>query len=154
MLSSHTPDSSGQSPRKALSRHPRGQSIVEVMVGSIVLVPIILAILDLAVVVIGGNICNDLSKQAARAAANASQASDAAASVLDIQNNFHASGTYKNLTLKLDRYDGTPDGSTTVVCSVTIVLPVPVPFLGVAPTMDIKTQATEAIVGIAPPPPS
>lgn len=135
------------------SRRKRAQSIVEVMVGSIVLVPIILAIFDLAVVVIGGNICHDLSKQAARAAANASQISDANASVQDIQNNFHASGTYKNLSLKLDRYDGTPDGSTTVLCSVTIVLPVPVPFLGVGPTMDIKTQATEAIVGIAPPPP-
>ena len=135
-------------------RGPRGQSIIEVLVGSIVLVPIVLAIIDLAVVYIGGDICNDLAKQAARAAANASDLAEATTAVADVETNFNKSPTYKNLVLKLDKYDGTHDGMANVKCTVTIVLPVPIPFLSLGPEMTIKTQASEAIVGIAPPRPT
>lgn len=119
-----------------------------------VLVPVVLAIIDLAVVVIGGEIVNDLAKQAARAAANSVDAAEANTAVQDVVKTFSTSPTYKNLTLSLDKYDGTHDGQTTVLASVTVVLPVPVPFLNVGPTIALKTQATEAIVGIAPPRPN
>ncbi len=140
--------------KRRSGRRPTGQNLVEILVGSIVLVPIVLAIIDLAVVVIGGDICNDLAKQAARAAANSSSLAEATAAVADVEANFNKSPTYQGLVLKLDKYDGTPDGLASVQCSVTIVMPVPVPFLNVGPTMNIKTQASEAIVGIAPPRPS
>ncbi|CAN5293798.1 hypothetical protein BH11CYA1_BH11CYA1_48160 [soil metagenome] len=136
------------------NRNRRAQSIIEVLVGSIVLVPIVLAIIDLAVVYIGGDICNDLAKQAARAAANASDITEATTAVADVQTNFNKSATYENLTLNLVQYDGTHDGLANVRCTVTIVLPVPIPFLSLGPKMTINTQASEAIVGIAPPRPS
>lgn len=135
-------------------RNGRGQSITEVIIGGMVLVPVVLAIIDLAVVVIGGEIVNDLAKQAARAAANSVDGAEANTAVQDVVKTFSTSPTYKNLTLSLDKYDGTHDGQTTVLASVTVVLPVPVPFLNVGPTIALKTQATEAIVGIAPPRPN
>ncbi len=135
-------------------RNGRGQSITEVIIGGMVLVPVVLAIIDLAVVVIGGEIVNDLAKQAARAAANSVDGTEANTAVQDVVKTFSTSPTYKNLTLSLDKYDGTHAGQTTVLASVTVVLPVPVPFLNVGPTIALKTQATEAIVGIAPPRPN
>ncbi len=140
--------------KRRSARRPTGQNLVEILVGSIVLVPIVLAIIDLAVVVIGGDICNDLAKQAARAAANSSTLAEATAAVADVEANFTKSPTYQGLVLKLDKYDGTPDGLASVQCSVVIVMPVPVPFLNVGPTMSVKTQASEPIVGIAPPRPT
>ena len=56
---------------KSTSRKRSGQSITEVLIGGMILVPIVLAIIDLAVVVMGGELVNDLAKQAARGAANA-----------------------------------------------------------------------------------
>jgi hypothetical protein len=140
-------------PSRRAGRAGRGQSIVEVVVGGLILVPVVLAIIDLAVVVLGGEICNDLAKQAARAAANAASQPEALASVADVQSHFHASGTYSGLTLVLSQYDGTPTGIATVQSSVIINLPVPVPLLHVGPNMGVKSQATESIVGIADPRP-
>jgi hypothetical protein len=134
-------------------RTGRGQSLIETVVGGVILVPIVLAIIDLAVVVLGGEICNDLAKQAARAAANAGDRVEAVTAVADVQNHFVASSTYTGMILSLSRYDGTPDGLASVQGGVTINLPVPVPFLNIGPSMGVKSQATEAIVGIAPPPP-
>jgi len=136
-----------------VGRRKSGQSITEVVVGGLILVPIVLAIIDLAVVVLGGEICNDLAKQAARAAANASGRPEAVAAVADVQTHFTASSLYTGLNLNLSQYDGTPDGIATVISSVTINLPVAIPFLQVGPSMGVKSQATEAIVGIAPPRP-
>lgn len=140
-------------PKLQSSRKKHGQSLTEVLVGGIVLVPIVLAIIDLAVVVIGGELVNDLAKQAARGAANANSQSEAAAAVVDVQSSFSKSPTYKNLNLKLEKYDGTNDGLTTVLASVIVVLPVPLPFLKLGPEMALKTQATEPIIGIPDPRP-
>ena len=48
---------------KSTSRKRSGQSITEVLIGGMILVPIVLAIIDLAVVVMGGELVNDLAKQ-------------------------------------------------------------------------------------------
>ena len=137
----------------SMSRSRRGQSLIETVVGGVILVPVVLAIIDLAVVVLGGEICNDLAKQAARAAANAAGRPEAVLAVADVQSHFNASSTYSGLSLTLSQYDGTADGLASVQGGVTITLPVPIPFLNVGPNMGVKSQATEAIVGIAPPRP-
>lgn len=128
-----------------------GQSILEVLLGCLVLVPIALAIIDLAVVVIGGEIVSDLAKQAARAAGNSPTMAEATTAVADVQTQFSKSPTYQNLALKLARYDGTYDGQVTVTSSVTVLLPVPIPFLHVGPTIDLNAQASDAIVSLPPP---
>ncbi len=140
--------------REKTIRRKRGQSLIEILVGSIVLVPLVLAIIDLAVVIMGGDICHELAKQAARAAANSATVGEATTAVADVETNFVKSSTYQSLVLKLQKYDGTHDGIASVLCTVTILLPVPIPFLKVGPTFSIETQASEPIVGIAPPRPS
>lgn len=137
--------------RNLLQRRGRGQSILEVMLGCLVLVPVVLAIFDIAVMVIGGEIVSDLAKQAARAAGNAQTMAEATAAVADVQSQFSKSPTYQKLTLKLTRWDGTYDGQATVSAEVTVLLPVQIPLLHVGPTVDINTQATDAIVALAPP---
>lgn len=132
-------------------KYAKGQSIIEVMVGGFILIPLLLAIIDVSVVAIGGELVNRLSKEAARAAANCSNKTLADAAVVDIKNTFQPSSTFKNLNIAITDYVGTADGQLTVVCDVTVVLPVSVPLLKVGPTIPVKTQFTEAIVGIAPP---
>jgi hypothetical protein len=138
-----------------IGRRGGGQSIIEVLVGGIILIPIVLAILDMGVVVLGGEICNDLAKQAARAAANASNFTDANTAVASVQTNFPGSFMYSGLLLTSNASAATfvYGGSVTVNSSVTITLPVPVPLLNVGSTMAVSSQATESILGIAPPAP-
>jgi len=131
-----------------------GQALIEMVAGSVVLIPITLALVDLAMLAIGGNVCAELAKQAARAAANTSSASDAAAAVELVGSKFPESRTFNNLSLTVTRYDNSADGVTTVVCSVTVLLPVAVPMLNVGPLIPISIQASQPIVGIAPPPPA
>ena len=101
----------------------------------------------------GGDICGGLAKQAARAGANAPDPANAAIAVANIGTQFKPSAMYKNVVLTMVEYDtGNASGICSVVCNVTIVLPVAVPLLGVGPEYQIKVQATEPIVGIAPPP--
>lgn len=130
----------------------RGQGLIEVCVGAIFLVIIGLAILDLGVFVMGGDVCGGLAKQAARAAGNAADPTEAANAVADVASKFQPSNVYKNLVLTMVKFDNTTTGAVTVTCSVTIVLPVSIPLIGVGPQYLITTQATEPIVGIAPPP--
>ncbi|HEY9754109.1 MAG TPA: hypothetical protein V6C97_02985 [Oculatellaceae cyanobacterium] len=133
-----------------LKRRKRGQGLIEVCVGIIFLVIMALAILDLGVFVMGGDICGGVAKQAARAAGNATDQPTAAAAVTNVGTQFKASSMYKNLSLAMTRYDNSTNGIVSVVCTVTIVLPVAVPILGIGPEYQIKTQASEPIVGIAP----
>jgi hypothetical protein len=131
-------------------RRKRGQGLVEVCVGIIFLVVMALAILDLGVFVMGGDICGGLAKQAARAAGNATDQTSATTAMNSVGTNFKASSMYKNMSLAMTRYDNTTNGIVTVVCTVTIVIPVAVPILGISSEYQIKTQASEPIVGIAP----
>ena len=138
--------------RYATVRKRRGQGLIEVIVGLVFLVAMALAILDLGVFVMGGDICGGLAKQAARAAGNAGTPAEATIAVANIFSQFKPSAMYQNLSLTMTQYDNTTTGIVTVVCNVTIVLPVSVPLLGIGPSYAIKTQATEPIVGIAPAP--
>lgn len=134
-----------------MSRRRRGQSLIEVMVGGLILVPLVLAVIDMSVVAIGGELVGRLCKEGARAAANASNAAGANSAVADVASTFQPSGSFQGMNLTITNYDGTYDGRVTVVCNVTVVLPVSVPLLGIGPTVPVASQFSEAIVGIAPP---
>ena len=137
---------------KRSSNHRRafkGQCLVETLVGAMIIVPLLMACLDLSVLVIGGQICNDLSKQAARSASLATSSQDAQTAVQNVQRTHPSNETFQGLSLSLSEYDGTPDGLVSVTCGVDVRLPVPVPFLGVPASFAIQTQHTEPIVGIS-----
>ncbi len=131
-------------------RSRQGQSLTELAVGGLVLIPIALAAIDLTVLVLGGQISNDLAKQATRAASLASSQMAANSAVASVQQNFQPSSIFKSLSVKMLQFDNTPDGVVSVGCSVTVVLPVSIPFLNIGPYVPIQTQHTEPIVGISP----
>lgn len=133
-------------------RRKNGQGLVEVCVGAVFLVVIGLAILDLGTFVLGGDVCSNLAKQAARAAGNAASAAEAQQAVQNVHEQFKASNVFRDLSLTMTNFDNTTTGLTTVAGRLTIVLPVAVPLLQIGPAYTIQTQATEPIVGIAPAP--
>lgn len=136
----------------------RAQSLVEAVAGIMIMVPLALALLDLSVYVIGGNICNNLAKEAARAAANSGTRGDAVNSLTQTKKLFAASTMYPNIDLQLSRYDQGAGGAaqyggqTTVVAVVTVKMPVAVPLLGVPNTMQIQTQSSEPLLAAIPTP--
>ena len=134
----------------SIERRQKGQSLIEVLIGGLILIPIALAVIDLSVLVIGGQICNDLAKQASRAASIASSSAGATAAIADVQSKFQTSSTFQSLSLKMLKYDATSDGIVSVGCSVTVVLPISIPVFNVGPNVPIQTQHTTPIVGISP----
>lgn len=139
-------------------RTAKAQSLVETVAGLVVLVPVVLALLDIGVLVIAGTISNNLAKQAARAAANTTDEKAADLAVQDAAKQFPASSTFTNAKLSIRDYDPQKGskaynymGSVTVDATVTVVLPVPVPMFNVGPSVNISTQSTEPIVAVPPP---
>ena len=147
-------------------RNGRGQSITEVIIGGMVLVPVVLAIIDLAVVVIGGEIVNDLAKQAARAASSgdpvtANQRAQAIVARANQQgssmlSNFTLTGTTFNpATLIADRnalnpYGGTVSGTVTVSTTVDIrPFLVPYVYSGGAP-LTFRSAQTYPFTFVVP----
>lgn len=130
---------------KTRARGHRAQSIIEVLVGIMVLVPIALALLDLGCVVIAGNIAGNLAKQAARAAGSSTSQALANAALQDTLKQFPASPIIKNPQLQLTTYD-TTTAIVTVKANVDVGLPVPLPFINGGGPVKIQTQASEPLV--------
>lgn len=125
-----------------------GQSMVELTAGLFVLIPIVLAILDLVVIVLGQEANNDLAKRAARAASHHETSAKAQAAVDDVISKFGASGLLSNPT-KVD-FQYNANGNVVVETSVQINLPVPVPFADSYNHQVMHAKATEPIVGLPP----
>jgi Flp pilus assembly protein TadG len=111
----------------------RGQSIIELAVGLMALIPIVLVIFDLAVIVIGVQINDSTCREAARVAAsgNPTDATDRATSVV-ARANLRTSGMLNNFVLQkvtsavtsdltqLGKYGGPVQGTVTVETEVDI----------------------------------
>lgn len=154
---------------------PRGQSIVETIVGIMVLIPIALFLIDIGAVVLG-NIANDqLAKTAARAAGSATDPSLQSGTAIAGYNaaltatqgfaespiiNKPAGGSF--LTAYCWNGYGTPDfqsspwpggtpppsiGDVAVITTMKIKLPIPFPFL--PEFFEFKAKNVEPIVSIA-----
>jgi hypothetical protein len=136
--------------RKLASRTRRGQCLLEAITGGFILIVFGLACADVAWLMLGSEICTDLAKQSARAAANAPNMQSAQAAVNDIVSKYNSPIAFQSLSLTLQRYDNTPDGILTIVCSANVSLLVPIPLIGVGTKIPIQTQHSEPIVGIAP----
>jgi len=137
--------------RKRLkTRSFKGQCVIELVLCGLVLVPVALGLVDLSVLIIGGQLSGDLAKQAARAASVAASLNAAQAAVAAVQTNYHASNTFQSLNLQLLRFDNTAAGIVSVSCSVSVVLPASIPMLNIGPNVSIQTQHSEPIVGIVP----
>lgn len=151
-----------------------GQSIVETVVGIMFLIPIVLFLLDIAVLVMTNTANDNLAKSVARAAASARNAEteegdeDAAYSAAETTANTMAESSIINkpsggsfLTAFCWNEDGSPstkgawpgstpppsEGNVAVVTTMTVRVPVPFPFL--PNTIDFQAKAVEPVVSVA-----
>ena len=138
----------------------RGQEMAEVVGGLILLIPILLAMLDLAVYVLGNQVADKYTKAAARAAANTGNSTDASTAANAALGSAPKSGFITSVAVTSCTYNAIPvnactgvactaAGSVTVQLATTMQLPVPIPW---APTgwnnPIITTSDTEAVVSM------
>ncbi|MBX9573990.1 MAG: hypothetical protein K2X77_34155 [Candidatus Obscuribacterales bacterium] len=83
-------------------RRSRGQSLVEVLVGSMVLIPIALFGIDLCVIVLANTANDSLAKTAARAAANQGSRQEANAAASKCVDQFKKSSLIVDVQLSQD----------------------------------------------------
>lgn len=134
------------------SRHRSGQSIIELMAGLVVLVPVALFLLDLGVLVLSNQIADTNAKNAARAAANQptkALAEGAAAKALE---RYKDTGAGFVKSLKVQDLNYVPDDRVAVTTLMEVELPVPVPFGLLDNKPKFVTQAVEPIVTKSTPP--
>jgi Flp pilus assembly protein TadG len=128
-------------------RLSRGASLVEVLVGLFLLVPLFLCIIDLSAIVLG-QITNDaLAKRCARAAAQQNNAGQANAAATAVINAFQGNGIVSSPALISLSFDNGSSGNVVVQTKVVITIPAEVPFVPLLQrSRDMHARATEPIV--------
>lgn len=122
-----------------MPRHRKrvGQSIIELAVGLMALIPIVLVIFDLAVIVIGVQINDSTCREAARVAASGdpNQAYDRANAVVQ-RANARAAGMLSNFSLKKSDVTFAPSAPNDPISQVTSLAPYGGPVQG---TVSVRT---------------
>lgn len=120
--------------------HRKGQSIIEVVVGIILIVMAVLALADLVVVVQAGMINGDLAAKAARAAANQADSASATSVAENIAGTFTTSTIISSVDSIKVTLDSPVNGQLTVDSTIKVNLPFPVPGLNLSP-VTLHTQS-------------
>lgn len=123
-------------------RRRKGQSLVEVLVGSFVLIPIALFGIDLSAVVLANTANDSLAKSAARAAANQGNQRDALAAARQCVLNFQTSPVIVDVRMDGDM---TYDERNLVVVKTIMTVKMPVAVAGME-TIKFEAQAVEPVV--------
>lgn len=132
------------------NRKTHGSSLVETVMGSIIIVMIVLFLVDVASIVISQTQNDALAKHCARAASNQKNNATATTAVNDVVSEFQTTGGGSKLCV-YDHNDLTydpPSGAVLVRTYVTCNFPVPIPF-GPSSMMFVS-EATEPIVATVP----
>lgn len=120
--------------------HKKGQSIIEVVVGIIVIVMVVLALADLVVVVQAGMINGDIAARAARAAANQDDATSASSVAEEVANKFATSTIISSVDSVKVTLNSPAAGQLTVDSTIKVNLPFPIPGLNLNP-VTLRTQS-------------
>lgn len=120
--------------------HRKGQSIIEVVVGIILIVIALLALADLVVVVQAGMINGDLAARAARAAANQEDSASATSVAEDVANKFATSTIISGVDEIKVTLNSPANGQLTVDSTIKVNVPFPIPGLNLNP-VTLTTQS-------------
>jgi Flp pilus assembly protein TadG len=126
-----------------IMRTKKGQCFIEMIVGSMVLIPVCLVGLDFVALVLANSMNDSLAKSAARAAANQQTKPAAQAAALQVVSAFPISTMINDikLTSPIDY-----NGKDKVAVNTTMTVRLPAPFPGFN-QFDFRAQAVEPIVG-------
>lgn len=139
-------------PKYAYCRDRRGSSLVETVLGSIIIVMIALFLVDVASIVICQTQNDALAKHCARAASNQDNSSKATTAVNDVITEFQKAGGGSKICVFQNKTLTWSDAQVFVKTEVTCNFPVPIPF-GPA-SMNFMAEATEPVVAVLPSAPS
>ncbi|MBX9879543.1 MAG: hypothetical protein K2Y22_13865 [Candidatus Obscuribacterales bacterium] len=120
--------------------HRKGQSIIEVVVGIILIVVALLGLADLVVVVQAGIINGDLAARAARAAANQEDSASATSVAEDVANKFATSTIISSVEDIKVTLNSPANGQLTVDSAIKVNVPFPIPGLNLNP-VTLRTQS-------------
>ena len=127
---------------KARQRSRRGSSLVEAIIGFVVIIPIGLAAVDVATLVSAGQTNEQVAEQAARAAACQRSVNGAQKAAEESVEQTQTSNIITQVSLDTVNYDPTM-GQVTVSTVMQVRMPVPLPFLT---TFDLKATEMQPIV--------
>lgn len=128
-------------------KNKRGASLIEVIVGLFLIVPLFLAIIDLSCIVLGQITNDSLAKRVARAAAQQPNAAGAANTANSMIAAFQPNGIVTLPQLINLTYNSGNSGFVVVETKVRITIPAPVPFVPLLQqSRDMHARATETIV--------
>lgn len=136
-----------------MNRKKKAQSLIEVVVGVLILIPVGLVLLDLAALVVANSVNDELAKRAARAAANMGSQSDAQRAVDAVKDDFDKSkhGFVRSVNgLNVIAFDEKGNSGVRVRSDITVVVPAPIPFTPLGQDFNFRAEAQEPIVGIEP----
>ncbi len=129
-----------------IPRQRKGQALLEVAAGAIVLIPIVLFGLDAIVYINASHTNEELTQTIARAAANVREPDQARESAQERLQTFTKSNLMGEIKITKFLFD-TSQKMVTVTVQMQVYVPVPIPGMG-----DVQTTATcsEPIVAIPP----
>jgi|GEM_PF-6327487 len=120
--------------------HKKGQSIIEVVVGIILIVLALLALADIVIVIQAGMVNGDLAARAARAAANQEDSASATSVAEDVANKFATSTIISSVDSVKVTLDSPANGQLTVDSTIKVNVPFPIPGLNLNP-VTLHTQS-------------
>lgn len=118
----------------------RGQSIIEVVVGIILIIMAVLALADIVVVVQAGMINGDLAARAARAAANQVDSASATTVAQEVASKFAASTIISKVSSITVALNSPASGQLTVDSTIQVNVPFPIPGLNLN-QVSLHTQS-------------
>jgi Flp pilus assembly protein TadG len=125
-------------------RKPCGTSMIEMMAGALVLIPIVLLAVDGAYVVICSKQNQELADAACRIAANKEDESSARESALNIVARYHKTQNMDSVKVQMMEWFKSRR-LVRVVTAMDVTMPVPIPGTGVT---HLTAESVHAIVGI------
>lgn len=130
-----------------------GASLIEVIAGLIILIPLFLCILDLSAIIIGQIVNDGLAKRAARAAAQQAQQANAQSAANAVISAYPTNGIVSSATLYSMQFNQSNSGNVVIETRVKINVPAPVPYVPMFQNgRFMHARATEPIVMLPAPP--
>jgi Flp pilus assembly protein TadG len=134
-------------PNACKNRVCRGQSLVETLLGFVIIIPLGLASIDITAMVIANHLNEHLADNSARAAANQIDSEEARKTAQGIVDSFNITPPINDVSLEAISYDLAKE-QVTVITSVNVNLPVP---FGSNNRVLLRANAAQPIVATPAP---
>ncbi len=137
--------------RRGKSSRNKAQSLAEVALGCLLMVPFALFLLDISALVLGCIANQELAQRAARAAANRPTPAAAEAALRQIRETFTGGRIIRRIeSLRIIEFDIQGNQGIRVRSELTIALPVPVPLIpNNGQELRFVAEASQPIVALA-----